>query len=418
MYRTAALVVALLGILCPSMPAAAAEAPLVEKYLTEGRLAVGEKELQQHLRNHPDDDQARFGLGTLQFLKAVERLGQSLHRYGALGPQSRLARAIPLVRLPVPQNPKPEPIGYEDSRKMVEQWLADMQAVEQTLAPIKDREVKLPLHFGLIALDLNGDGQAGGDETLWRIYAVLNNGLRLSPEFTPEEVQNFVIAFDYGDVHWLRGYCRLLSAIGEMTLAYDQRSVFDAIAHQLFDNPKGAAIPEELFPRREDRPFESEIADFIAAIHLARFPLKEPQRMQAARKHLLAVVEHSRESWKAIAAETDDDREWIPSSKQKGVIPNVQVSAEMIQGWQSFLGEAEQLLEGKKLVPHWRLVEGRGVNLKRVFDEPREFDLVMWVHGAAAVPYVEAGPTTQLETWTRLNALFGGQFIGFAFWFN
>ena len=419
MNRTFAMAaVTVLAILGWPMCAGAAEPPLVERYLIEGRLAEGEKVLLAHLKGHPEDDQARFGLGTLQFMQAIEQLGQSLHRYGALGPKSRLARMVPFVRLPVPPNPQPEPIAYEDVRKMVQAWLDDMQAVEATLAPIKDTNVKLPLHFGLIAIDLNGDGQAGGDETLWRIYSVLNNGLRLSPEVTPEAVQDFVIALDYGDVHWLRGYCRLLSAMGEATLAYDQGDLFGAIAHQLFDNPKTPAIPEGLFPRREDRPWESEIADAIAGIHLARFPLKEPERMKAAHKHLLEVVRHSRESWKAIEAETDDEHEWIPNSKQTGVIPGVRVTPEIIKGWHEFLDEAEQILAGKKLVPHWRLAVGKGVNLKRVFEEPREFDVVLWVHGAAAVPYIEEGPTTRMETWTRLNGMFGGQFVGFAFWFN
>ena len=398
--------------------AAGAEPPLVEKYLTTGRLAQGEKDLLTRLQLRPDDDQARFGLGALQFLQAIEHLGQSLHRFGALGPDSRLARVVPLVRLPVPPNPQAEPIAYEDLRKIVQQFVDDLRSVEVTLAEVKDRNVKLPLHFGLIAIDLNGDGQGGGDETLWRIYSVLNRGLRLSPEATPEVVQSFVIAFDYGDVYWLRGYCHLLSAIGEAVLAYDQRDFFGVIAHQLFDNPKVRTIPEGLFPSREERPWESDLADFIAAAHLARFPLKEPDRMKAARQHLLKVVHHSRESWKAIEAEKDDDHEWVPSSKQTGVIPNVQVSASIIRGWHSFLDEAEQILEGKKLVPHWRLAAGHGVNLKRVFDEPREFDVVLWVHGAGAVPYIEEGPSTDPETWRRLNAVFGGQFVGFAFWFN
>lgn len=415
MRTSAALAVVLLT--CCSLTAAAAEPPLVEQYLTSGRLSEGAKALTQRLATSTTDDQARYGLGVLQFLQGIERLGQSLHRYGAVGPQSRLARMIPLVRLPVPPNPKPEAIGYDDLRQILQRLVTDLQTAEATLAGIKDRGVKLPLHFGLIALDLNADGQAGGDETLWRSYAALNGGLRLSPEFTPQEVQNFVIAFDYADVHWLRGYCHLLSAIGEMSLAYDEQAAFDAVAPHLFDKPKAPMLPD-LFRKDERGDWQREIADLIAAIHLARFPLKEPERMKEAHKHLLAVIEHSRESWKAIAAETDDDCEWVPSPKQKGVIPNVRVTAEIVRGWHEFLDEAEQILSGKKLVPHWRLADGHGVNLRRVFLEPRDFDLVLWAHGAAALPFVEPGVTTQPETWNRFNALLNGQFVGFAFWFN
>jgi len=40
------------------------------------------------------------------------------------------------------------------------------------------------------------------------------------------------------------------------------------------------------------------------------------------------------------------------------------------------------------------VMPGPGVNLRRVFTEPREFDLVLWVQGTAAVPYLEAGEVT------------------------
>lgn len=140
--------------------------------------------------------------------------------------------------------------------------------------------------------------------------------------------------------------------------------------------------------------------------------------MKASLAHLESVIDHSRQSWKAIQAETDDDREWIPNSKQTGVIPGVRVTEEMIAGWHEFLNEGEKMLSGKKLIPHWRLKAEYGINLRRVFLEPREFDVVMWAHGAAAVPYAEKGIVVRGETWNRMEQIFGGQFIGFAFWFN
>ena len=80
--------------------------------------------------------------------------------------------------------------------------------------------------------------------------------------------------------------------------------------------------------------------------------------------------------------------------------------------------ETEAILAGKKLIPHWRVKDGRGVNLRKVFTEPTDFDLVMWVQGTAAKPYLERGPITQPEVWQRLQNVFRGQFIGFAIWFN
>jgi hypothetical protein len=151
---------------------------------------------------------------------------------------------------------------------------------------------------------------------------------------------------------------------------------------------------------------------------LASFPLHDAERLRSAHGHLQAVIAQSRLSWQAIEAETDDEREWVPNERQQGVIPGVRVTRPIIDGWREFLDEADQLLAGKKLVPHWRGAEGTGVNLRRVFLEPRQFDLVLWVHGAAAAPYLERGATTSREHWQRLEQLFGGNFIGFAIWFN
>ena len=55
--------------------------------------------------------------------------------------------------------------------------------------------------------------------------------------------------------------------------------------------------------------------------------------------------------------------------------------------------------------------------------DAQTFDLIEWVQGTAAVPYLEKGPLTKLadpHMATRLNKAFGGpfNFIGFGFWFN
>jgi hypothetical protein len=130
------------------------------------------------------------------------------------------------------------------------------------------------------------------------------------------------------------------------------------------------------------------------------------------------MVQASRRMWKFALAERDADREWIPNPHQTGVIPNIQVSQEQLDRWMEFLDEVDALLEGRKLLPFWRNAGGKGVNLKRVFTEPRRFDLVLWVQGTAATPYLEDGTVTRQEFWERLQRTFGGNFIGFAIWWN
>jgi hypothetical protein len=53
-----------------------------------------------------------------------------------------------------------------------------------------------------------------------------------------------------------------------------------------------------------------------------------------------------------------------------------------------------------------------------VFTNPRPFDLVLWVQGTAALPYLEAGEQTSPETWERFQRIFRGEFVGVAIWVN
>jgi hypothetical protein len=397
--------------------AAADPVPRVEPFLIQGRLAEGELDLKRHLQTHPDDDQARFGLGVLQFLRGVETLGQSLHQFGARPrPPIILGSQIPLpiLRLPVPSNSDPEQIAYEDVRRILQVFGEDLQRAEATLSAIRDDNVRLPLHFGEIRLDLNGSGKIESGEELWRIYARYT-GQR--PNTASQASADFVVCFDRGDVHWLRGYCHLLTAMTEVALAYDWSRAFEVCGHMLFpkiDSPSAALEPNK-------PSIVGGIMDLVAFVHLIDLPLVSPERSRAARQHLLIVIQQSRESWAAIAAETDDDREWVPNAGQTSVVPGARVSEEMIDGWQEFLNETQDLLEGRKLVPFWRGDQpNRGVNLAKVFLEPREFDLILWIHGVAAVPYLEEGQCTDPETWQRLQRVFGGDysFLRYAVWFN
>jgi hypothetical protein len=193
------------------------------------------------------------------------------------------------------------------------------------------------------------------------------------------------------------------------------QSSFGDIAPYLFARPRGRALPDGMFTSDE---WLVGYADLFASVSSMPWPVVEPDRMRAALAHLEEVVRLSRETLRAIEAETDDAGEWIPNANQTGTFPDTQVTAEMIAGWKEFLDEAEAILAGRRLVPHWRLAPGRGVNLRRVFLEPRPLDAVRWVQGAAAVPYVDDGACTAPETWWRLQRTFRGNFIGFAIWFN
>jgi hypothetical protein len=402
-----------------SLDAAERPGAAAEKALIEGKLAEGEKALTEILTVTSNDAEARFGLGAIQFLRAVERLCQSFHRYGLR--HGVAGNGLPFVRLPIPPNNHPQPISYTDLEAIFQSWNDDLGRAEATLARIgeNEKDVKLPLHFGQIRLDLDGNGKAEEDETLWKLYAQLNAPAR--NQVTAEASRDFVVAFDRGDVAWLRGYCNLLMFFGDVYLAYDSRELFDKTASLVFPEAETSFPFLHRQPQAAQNPdrFDTEnILDAVAFIHLTRLPLRAAGRMQSALAHLEAMVERSHESWKFILAETDDDHEWVPKPGQHSVMPGGNMTMEMVKGWFEFLDEAKAILKGERLIPFWRHGDDRGVNLRRVFTEPQTFDLVLWFQGTAAVPYLEKGPLTRPEVWTRLQNIFRGEFIGFALWFN
>ncbi|MHC4429026.1 MAG: hypothetical protein ACYS0D_10570, partial [Planctomycetota bacterium] len=151
---------------------------------------------------------------------------------------------------------------------------------------------------------------------------------------------------------------------------------------------------------------------------------KDKKRVGDARHHLLEALEHARQMWRFYDAETDNDNEWVPTPDQDAAIPGARMDAEMRKAWLHFLDEAELILEGKHLLRFWRMEdgmnreEGVGINLKRVFTEPRPFDLVLWLQGTAAAPYLENGPLTEPQLWAEMQRVFDRRFFRYAFWCN
>src|SRR5438132_6738005 len=115
---------------------AAADTPLAEKYLLDGKLAEGAKALEDRLKEAPKDDQARFGLGVLQFLQTFEHLGGSLYKYG-LRTEKAFLQPPAQVKEFLPQNPNPEKLTYAAARQLVQAFVEDLVKAEATLAEVK-----------------------------------------------------------------------------------------------------------------------------------------------------------------------------------------------------------------------------------------------------------------------------------------
>ncbi|MGI9522954.1 MAG: hypothetical protein ACR2PG_15050 [Hyphomicrobiaceae bacterium] len=154
----------------------------VQTKLYAGQTAEAASNARSRLNEAPGDDNARFYLGAIQFLQPVEQLGQGLHRYGLQSTYEdehvyhrAVLTGLPILRLPVPENPKPDELTYEAFRGILITFAGNLKTAEATLGEAKSRNVHLPLNIGHIRLDLDGDGTGAKDEALWRIFAVLTN---------------------------------------------------------------------------------------------------------------------------------------------------------------------------------------------------------------------------------------------------
>jgi hypothetical protein len=391
----------------------AAERPDISSELRGGKLAEAEQALKRHLEKQEADDLARFQLGAVQVMRAIERLAQDGARYGAFNH----AVMVPFLRTGAfaPAG-DPEPATYDDLRRMIERFQTSVVQAESTLAAVDDDQLKWHLNLDEVLLDLNGDGQALQRENLGTLFRLASNRGR---DVQQPAAEDLTVGFDSADVYWLRGYCHLLAAMADAILAYDHQRLFDVTAHVILAKPQ-TEFASRLARRAQDdqRDEWDEIPDLIAAIHLADFQLREPKRLAAAQQHLLQMIEMSRKNWNLIETETDNDREWIPGADQHSVIAGLEMNRERINAWGRFLNEAEQVIKGEKLLPFWRNGFEEGVNLGKVFTEPRDFDLVLWVQGVDALPYLEKGGKTSPETWREFQRVFRGEFIGFAAWIN
>lgn len=314
----------------------------VQDYLNRGDLANGELEFQATLKLHPDDDQARFSLAMLQLAQSVERLGQSLYRYGT---RSEVA-SMPVLRLPVPENPDPAPISYIAFRRLFDDFYRDLARVEETLAEIEDQEVQLPLKLAGIHLDITADGDPSErfDDLLKRIVRSDFSFLDENPEF--------LVRFDRGDVAWLQAYCHLTMAVIDVFLSVDGSPYFNEMAQRQF--PKSIATKTAESDRGRNQ-----------------LDVLEGRRLERFRQHMIDVVRLNHETWKYIRAETDDDHEWLPNANQERGVLGLPVKDEMIDAWLAMMDEFKALLDGERAMfkSFWGR-NGKGLNLKALLEDP------------------------------------------------
>ncbi len=411
MTRTIAL------ILC-SLIALAAHADPVEDALLgkvgNGTLTDSVAALTELVDANPGDDRARLALGILTIVKTGEDSAQWLYRFGAGNPTRNASMFVFPMFAAIPGNPEPEKLGYEDIDAFFQNWMDDLVEADQILSKINDGGIKLEIDLAKLRLDLNGNGVASDNEMAGVAFSILFRGGRPGAE----DVPSFVVAADRTDVEWLRAYCQVFLGLGEVHLAHDQRELFERVGHVVF--PSTQTPHEYLRGRSVFDPTMTglDVTDLIAFIHLIHFPVDEPERMVRAREHFIRAIGHSRAMWTHALVEEDNDREWLPNPNQDAALSGMKITEDRIKLWHDLLNDSEAALKGQKLVRFWRGDGTKGINLKRVFEEPQAFDLILWIQGSAAIDYLEEGEFTRDFLWRDFEDAFGDRPFQYIFYVN
>lgn len=346
----------------------------------------------------PTPDES-FALGGVRFLGGVERALQLRYRVG-LSDGLAVASGLPVLRLPLPENPSPDPFAPDMIAGLFEGMSADMDGAVEALATIPDdAEVGVEIATQDLWFDIDGDGaRAPGEGVLEVAGFLLSGGFGM-------EMPQATIRFDTADARWLSAYAHLLAGASEAILATDPT---EAIARVL----EGRAAFEALGlpPPASDFTLDGmfgDTADLAAMFVMAAEGPLDPARTRAARDHWLATVEDNRAFWTLVAREGDNDREWIPNKRQESVT-GLPFPPDTGALWLAVLGDAEAVLRGDRLIPFWRLGPGAGFDLGAFLEDPPVVDIAGLIQGATLLPYLRQGPLADGRNLWMFTSMLGG----------
>lgn len=130
-------------------------------------------------------------------------------------------------------------------------------------------------------------------------------------------------------------------------------------------------------------------------------------RSQAAHAHFLGMITDNRTFWARVATETDNKLEWIPNPRQTSALP-LEFPADIGARWRDVLAEAEAVLKGDLLIPHWRLGDAAGINLALAMQNPPEIDIISIVQGEGILPFAQVGPRMSGQSLSAFARMLGG----------
>ncbi len=276
---------------------------------------------------------------TARLVRAIARYVQSSqHLYGALFARGRARRDLDGPRL-----------------------RAELERAEESLARI-DEDLAVAAEAPELALELcvacwKVDWDQSGaiephDERLLQIEQGAD-GKEL-PEGDARRTPTF--RFDVGDVHWARAMVSFQRAALDLALAYRfEELVIDA------RGGRGGRSGE-------------------LVVHL-----QDASRVRDAKRRLLEGLDHADRTREAYLAETDDDREWVPSPRQASHPLPMPVDEALYATWREVITDVRSLVRGNEGLDVAELVRLSGAHLKvtpsgfvdvgRLLSDPRDLSL-------------------------------------------
>ena len=340
----------------------------------------------------------QFALGGVRFLAAIETALQTRYRTGLSTTLTDLAD-IPVLRLPIPENPMPEPFNGAIIEGMFTQISTDMTGAISALAVITDAsDVGLTINTADIWFDINMSGQREAGEGLIDVTGVTLNG-GFAPNAKP------VIRFDTADAAWLSAYAHFLAGISDVVLAFGPAEAIDKVRATL---PQLAALTPD--PDPYEYSYDAEFGSYvdIAAMVLGALEGQpDVTHSRAAHAHFLAMIADNQSFWTRVAQEQDNQAEWIPNKRQVSALP-IDFAPDTGATWLRVLADAEAVLNGDLLIPHWRMGDGAGIDLAALMENPPPVDLIGMIQGGDLLPYARAGRLMSWDSLARFDQMMQG----------
>ena len=392
---------ALLALALTATPALA-DLTLSTEIGTKG-LAATEERLAALSDPQPED---LFALAGIRFLSGVEGALQLRWQTGMRADWSEL----PLLRLPIPENPTARPFAANDIVDLFHRADSRMADARAALTTLGDQDFALEIRLSDLWFDINANGTREPGEQMAAIAGLTLAGMGRFTDMPADPV----VRFDTADAAWLSAYTQFLSAFATTVLAFDPAPVVDRVtasgqAMQALwgDTPPPNAM-DMMFGRQVDR---------AAMILLALAEPPDPALSMKAHGHLLAMIQDNRRFWRLVEAEADNNQEWVPNDAQTSAL-GLPMPPGTGKRWQAVLADAEAILEGRLLIPHWRMGAEAGLNLKKIFENPPAVDIITFAQGEGLLPYAEKGPRATAQSWWDFADLLQGDEMLFAVFLN